>query len=1297
MIVCDSHAVENLSMNPHFYFRVFAVCFLMAQACAEPVVISGIETWDGISNPHVSEGVQLSGSGAPLDPFVYTLPDDLHIGPEGVLKLDAVASFEFRFTNGNLEIESGGRIDLNKGGDRNNARTAAFRMNGHGIHGSGLFVSTGRGAHGVEIHDASEVFLNSIALARDDATATPILIIATGIINIPGGIDVRDLSEGGGSGGNVTLKAERIRIGDIRTGSGRTSSGSLNGNVEITALGAPFFDSDNKSANDIENTLTLTGVVDTVGALMVHEGGHVSFESVMTRLGPEFELLLAERGLLSVRVGEDNSLFGQDALFIDEVAGGAGITPIHNVQWTPPPFRVVSTEPADGASLSTPPTSLLIQFSEEVDSSSLAPGDLTVAGVGAVGHTVIGEDTVRFDLAGGYSPGVYETTIAQGAISSVSGAPILPYMGTFRVLGEPTLCCETVLLVQPGSVSIHGEATENPNVEVYYGSVDGGTTPMSWEFVQDLGAVADGPFTATVSGLLPETEYFFRFRASNGVDHAWSDSAIPFTTPAVPPPSITEFLASNSESLFDEDGDSSDWLEVHNPDVVERNFEGWFLTDDLDNLRKWQFPFTTIPAGGYLVIFASGKDRRVPGEPLHTSFRLAAGGEPLALVEPDGVTIAWAYSPLYPEQQTDVSYGRAPTSDDLLYFLNPTPGAPNGEGFLGLVADTKFNRNRGFYDFPIQVSILTQTPGAVIRYTTNGSAPTENFGFIYEGPINVDETTTLRAAAFLEGYLPTNVDTQTYLFLDDVVTQQDMDVSVVNNPLYSDEIKPALESIPSLSIVMNPDELFGSDGLAGDNAREGEEVEYACSFELIDSNPSKNLQIDCGIEGHSSPRPKRSFRLNFRRRYGNASLEYPLFESAPVNGDSAVEVFDQLVLRGGGTRTWAGGDSTVAPLAAVTYLRDQWVRDTQIAMSGHGSHGTFVHLYLNGRYWGLYNLVERPNADFTSSYFGGEPEDWFAVNHKIIPFRGGRTLSGDPTRFNEMNGRANSRNLENSASFAAVEQLLDLENHMDFCMLHMFSGFADGLDNNWYGGNRNNPPGLFRFFMWDGELTFHPSFVSPAGNTVAWVPPYFLNDSLVNLPVVKYWRALWENIDYRIRFADRAYAQCFHEGAFTDPKALGRWDALVAFVEDAMIGESARWSAGRGLGRDDPWRSAVATVRDRIEGNANRYIQALKEAGLYPSIDPPVWNQRGGIISPGFELEMNNPNGEGTIYVTEDGSDPRGAGGAIAPTAIEFVEPILLESDVSIRSRVFSGGNWSAQEAGEFDVKTEPRSMWLLK
>ena len=291
---------------------------------------------------------------------------------------------------------------------------------------------------------------------------------------------------------------------------------------------------------------------------------------------------------------------------------------------------------------------------------------------------------------------------------------------------------------------------------------------------------------------------------------------------------ISEFFAVNDKDLKDADGDHADWIELFNAGDATINLAGWALTDDAKDLAKWMFPAVKIEAGGYLLVFASGKNRVKPDGELHANFKLGSGGEYLALVKPDGQTVVHHFVMKYPKQRDDVSYGvpadwkpssasSASVIAGSVYFLRPTPGAPNGETLAGKVAKLAFSQAHGFYGEPFELSITSQTPGATVRYTTDGSVPTENSGELLNDALTIGETTVIRAAAFKPGHKPTKVVTRTYLFLKDVVRQSPdglppagfhfewgpnrvdygMDQRVVNDERYRDKIFEGLRSLPS--------------------------------------------------------------------------------------------------------------------------------------------------------------------------------------------------------------------------------------------------------------------------------------------------------------------------------------------------------------------------------------------------------------------------------------------------------------------------------------------------------------------
>ena len=195
-------------------------------------------------------------------------------------------------------------------------------------------------------------------------------------------------------------------------------------------------------------------------------------------------------------------------------------------------------------------------------------------------------------------------------------------------------------------------------------------------------------------------------------------------------PIISEFVASNSTGLTDADGAYSDWLEIYNPGDAAVDMTGWRLTDTAANPALWTFPEMSLAAGERRIVFASDKNRLDPAGELHTNFKLSAGGEYLALFMPDGITTSSQFNP-FPAQSANVSFG-VPDSDPnaVRFFSPPTPGAANGEGLQTAVGNITFGVDRGFFDTPFQLALTTDTTGASIRYTLDGTVPSPTSGIL---------------------------------------------------------------------------------------------------------------------------------------------------------------------------------------------------------------------------------------------------------------------------------------------------------------------------------------------------------------------------------------------------------------------------------------------------------------------------------------------------------------------------------------------------------------------------------------
>jgi hypothetical protein len=228
--------------------------------------------------------------------------------------------------------------------------------------------------------------------------------------------------------------------------------------------------------------------------------------------------------------------------------------------------------------------------------------------------------------------------------------------------------------------------------------------------------------------------------------HPFSGGSWTYTLDStLPAPSlfISEFMADNKNTMNDEDGDSSDWIEIANSDSEPASLTGWYLTDDPTNPTKWAFPEVDVPARGFIVVFASGKNRAGASGKLHTNFKLASTGGYLALVDPR-TNVVSDFAPAYPRQFTDVSYGRVPGEMETIgYFTKPTPGAQNASGGPGFAPAVEFSMPSCTFTTPFELELRTSLPDAVIRYTLDGNLPT-NSSPAYAGPLLITNSVQVR-------------------------------------------------------------------------------------------------------------------------------------------------------------------------------------------------------------------------------------------------------------------------------------------------------------------------------------------------------------------------------------------------------------------------------------------------------------------------------------------------------------------------------------------------------------------------
>ena len=790
------------------------------------------------------------------------------------------------------------------------------------------------------------------------------------------------------------------------------------------------------------------------------------------------------------------------------------------------------------------------------------------------------------------------------------------------------------------------EAFEAPLPVIGFFSVDNGnitaggdpdlptSANLSWSVTNaDTVSIDNGIGSVALSGqqnVSPASTATYILTATNPSGSTTAAVTVGVDQPVIAPV-LTEFMADNAATLDDQSGSSPDWIEIHNPNGFDLSLDGYFLTDDATDLTQWRIPAVSVAANGYLIIFASGDDLTDPAEPVHANFQLSKNGEYLALVDTDGSTVLNDFN--FPEQKEDVSYGLEPGGATSGFFTPPTPGFANGSSFAGFVADTKFNIGRGFYDTPQSVTITTATPGATIRFTTDGSRPTESHGSTFATPINISSTTVLRAMAFKAGLAPTNVDTNTYFFVDDIITSPDLDVPVTQL------MRDSLTAVPSLSLV-TPSTINGTS-------------EVESSFELVFPDGTEGFQENCGVKhfgGAFTNFDKKNFRLYFRSQYGASKLEYPLFDGFD-RGIAPADRFDQLNLRSGSHDMVNRG----------FYMSNRFTDDTMLDMGNLNPHGRFVHVYhQRDATGGVYHLRERWNAEHGRPNTIGEPEkeEYEAINgnwnvggwaDSVAP-----PYDGDGSAWERIKSLGRTSNPDN---YDNLKPYLDVPHFVDYMIMWMYGNSEDEYRCT---GPADVGSG-FKWFLNDAD-----GYLRTAGNrtTFASSTPGVFGRSAGDGPGSLF-SLLFKagNPEYRILLADRIHKHYFNDGAMTPAKTVARLQERCDEMDLPFRAEAIRWNYRSHSNWTGQKNNALNNILPPRTASA---LSNFRSAGFYPSTDAPEFSQHGGDVPPGFNLTMSG--GDGTMYFTTDGSDPRLPGGALNPGAQPFQDGQISTTAVPLGS-----------------------------
>lgn len=694
------------------------------------------------------------------------------------------------------------------------------------------------------------------------------------------------------------------------------------------------------------------------------------------------------------------------------------------------------------------------------------------------------------------------------------------------------------------------------------------------------------------------------------------------------------------------------------------------------------------------------------------------------------------------------------TSSDFL--INVSLQAERNDPPLTGLAEVTFSHTSGYYDNTFSLTLGTTDNTTSIYYTLDGSHPEISPSTINAGNgttilVNPNSTSgrgrtpgvVVRACLKKLGYQATFPVSRTFIFNDALMDQSDpghdwpdynvngqiidydMDDEVTAIPPFTNEYADARDQIPTISIITDNAHLFDpSTGIYVNAWGHGIDWERECSVELFNSELNEGFNVNAGLRirggwSRHNDFPKHAFRLFFRALYGNSKLYYPLFE------DEGVQQFDKIDLRCSQNYAWSNGRP------GNSFVREVWSRDAQREMGQPYSRSRYYHLFLNGMYWGLFQTQERTEARFSADYHGGSVEDYDVIKVDIgenwnvyaVEATDGNTAGwrevwnmtrdgfSSNTSYFRLEGKDAYGNQDGSKVY------VDIDNLIDYMVGIFYSGnydaptsafSGDRNPNNFYAiDNRKDHSSGFIFYQHDAE---HALFYEESEGPGIGIEMDRVNISMNVTEFGKFhpqWlhHKLTENVEYQLRFRDRAYKHLGPGGICTEEKGLELINQRVSEIDHAVLLESARWGDARWDNlqtRDDHWQGEINSLRyDFFPERTAIVIDQLDEAGLWTTTDPPTfWGSKGEFedhvvtIDEPESIEIRSSNPNGYICYTTNGEDPRLIGGQKHAKAILNAGSVAMNINNStvINARIKSGNLWSSLATIKFMKEKEDYS-----
>lgn len=636
---------------------------------------------------------------------------------------------------------------------------------------------------------------------------------------------------------------------------------------------------------------------------------------------------------------------------------------------------------------------------------------------------------------------------------------------------------------------------------------------------------------------------------------------------------INEIMSANSSVIQDEDGDYSDWIELYNPCEYSIELEHYSLSDEQDEPNKWFLPDIDIAPGTYLLIFASGKDRKT-GDFFHANFKIKAEGEKIYLSK-NGINIDFFENIDIPP---DFSYGRKPDGAEERYlFLKSSPGSANQDNITG--NHLEFSHLPGYYTHELDIGIEQFSPGDSIYYTLDGSDPGRD-DYLYKGPVKLYSKVN---SPNVFSIIPTNGPNTNKHFIWKEPREAVYKANVIRacsyNKIKTSEVISSTYFIdpniyhrytfPIVSIITDSMNLFGFDkGIyvpgkyydhysgsfwgTGNFLMEGEEWERKAHIEFFETDGGIGFSQDIGIRifgNGSRGLPEKSISLYARSEYGKSTIDYQVFP------DRKKYSFKRLILRNSGQDFLESLflDSYVQSLTKGSGLE---YMDSRPAI-----------VFINGEYWGIHNIRER----YTKYYF----EDYHELNIDSLDILELRweLVHGSIDEYYELFKYIENNDLSLQENYDYVAGKIDIDNFISYNIVKLFSANDDWPGNNVKYWKPRTPGAKWRWLNFDNDGCFRFTDYNSIHKATQDTAVYWPNPPWATL----FLRKLLENKGFRDKFIDEYSIQM--NGIYSVERLFTVIDEFVELYKPEMREHIARWNYPESY---DKWLQNIDRIKEFI-------------------------------------------------------------------------------------------------------------------